>query len=69
MIEDLCDTHRIGKDDPIAATLEQGQVLVNIFFRRGRPQMIFNCNIVQNLLLYWIILNNIRVFKIEHDFF
>ena len=51
MIKHLCDTHRIGRDGPTAATLEQGQVLLETAFGKTRPQIIFNRDIFQNLLL------------------
>ena len=69
MIEHLRDTHLIGKDGPIVATLEQGQVLLEMAFGKTRPQIVFNRDIFQNLLLRWIILNNISFLKIEQDSF
>jgi len=69
MIEHLCDTHGIGKDGPVAATLEQGQVLQETGFGRTRPQIIFNRDIFQNLLLRWIILKNISFLTIKQDSF
>ena len=69
MIEHLRDTHRIGKDGPIEATLEQGQVLLETAFGKTRPQIVFNRDVFQNLLLRWIILNNVSFLKIEQHSF
>jgi len=69
MIEHLRDTHHIGKDGPIEATLEQGQVLLGTAFGKTRPQIVFNRDVFQNLLLGWIILNNVSFLKIiQHSF-
>ena len=40
MIEHLRDSHRIGKDGPIEATLEQGHVLLETAFGKTRQK---NC--------------------------
>ena len=69
MIEHLRDTHCIGKDSLIAATLEQGQVLLETAFEKTQPQIIFNRDIFKNFLLRWIIVNNISFLKIEQDSF
>ena len=69
MIELLRDTHRIGKDGPIEATLEQGQVLLETAFSKTRPQIVINRDIFHTLLLCWIILNNISFLKIEQHSF
>jgi len=69
MIEHLCDTHRIGKHSPIEATLAQGQVLLETVFGKTRPQIVFNRDVFQNLLLRWIILNNVSFLKIEQHSF
>ena len=45
MIKHIRDTYRIGKDGPIEAALEQGQLLLETAFRKTRPQIIFNRNI------------------------
>ena len=45
MIEYLRDAHRIDKDGPIEAALEQGQVLLETAFEKARPQIVFNRDI------------------------
>jgi len=69
MLEHLRDTHRIGKDGPIEATLEQGQVLLETAFGITQPQIVFNRYVFQNHLLRWIILNNVSFLKIEQHSF
>ena len=69
MIEHLRDTHHLGKDGPIEVTLEQGQVLLETAFGKTRPQIVFNHDVFQNLLLHWIILNNVSFLKIQQHSF
>ena len=45
MIEYLRDMHRIGKDGPIEAALEKGQVLLETAFGKTQPQIVFNRDI------------------------
>jgi len=59
VIEHDRDTHHIGKEGPIEATLEQGQLLLETAFAKTRPQIVFNRNIVEHLLLHWIVVNNV----------
>ena len=51
MIKHFRDMHRIGKDGSIEAALEKGQVLLETAFEKTRPQIVFNRDIFQHLLL------------------
>ena len=38
--------YRIGKDGPIEAALEQGQLLLETAFRKTQPQIVINRDII-----------------------
>jgi len=67
MIEHLREVNKIGKDSPIA--LEHGQVLIETAFGKTRPQVAFNSDLFQDLLLRWIVENNISFREIEQSSF
>jgi len=69
IIEHLCDIHRIGKEGPIEAALEQGEVLLETAVGKTRPDILFNRAIFRNLLLRWLIVNNLSFLNIEQDSF
>ena len=39
----------IDKDGPIEAALEQGQLLLETAFRKSRPQIVFNPDIIMHV--------------------
>jgi len=67
MIEHLREVHKIGKDCPIA--LEHGQVLIETALGKTRPQVAFNSDLFRDLLLRWIVENNISFWEIEQSSF
>jgi len=69
MIEHLRDSHKIGKNGAIEAQLERGQLQIETAFGNTRPQIIFNLGVFRNMLLHWIIQNNISFRAVEQPNF
>lgn len=69
MIEHLRETHKIGKHGAIAVQLEKGQIQIETAFGNTRPQIIFNQEVFRNMLLHWIIQNNISFRAVEQGSF
>ena len=69
MIEHLREYHKVGKDGPIQLQLEKGQIQLEKAFGNTRPQIIFNQEVFRNMLLHWIIQNNISFCAVEQTSF
>ena len=65
MIEHLRESHKVGKQGPIQVQLEKGQIQIEAAFGNTRPQIIFNQEVFRNMLLHWIIQNNISFRAVE----
>ena len=65
MIEHLRDSHKIGKHGAIEAQLERGQLQIETAFGNTRLQIVFNQGVFCNMLLHWIIQNNISFRRSE----
>ena len=69
MIEHLRESHKVGKQGPIQVQLEKGQIQIEAAFGNTRPQIIFNQEVFRNMLLHWIIQNNISFRAVEQTSF
>ena len=69
MIEHLRDCHKISKHGPVQVQLEKGQIQIEKASGNTRPQIIFNQDIFRNMLLHWMILNNISFRAVEQASF
>ena len=69
MIEHLHDTHRMTKDGPLAIHLEKGQLRIETAFRNTKPQIIFNKDVFGELLVRWLVVNNISFRQVEQGSF
>ena len=69
MIEHLHDTHQMTKEGPLTIQLEKGQLRIETAFGNTRPQIIFNKDIFRELLLRWLVINNISFRQVEQGSF
>ena len=69
MIEHLHDTHQKTKEGPLTIQLEKGQLRIETAFGNTRPQIIFNKDIFRELLLRWLVINNISFRQVEQGSF
>jgi len=69
MIEHLHDTHQMTKEGPLTIQLEKGQLRIETAFGNTRPQIIFNKDMFRELLLRWLVINNISFRQVEQGSF
>jgi len=60
---------RLEKNGAIAVQLEKGQLQIETAFGNTRPQIVFNQDVFRNMLLHWIIQNNISFRTVEEGSF
>jgi len=69
MIEHLHYTHQMTKEGPITIQLEKGQLRIETAFGNTRPEIIFNKDMFRELLLPWLVINNISFRQVEQGSF
>jgi len=69
IIKHLHDTYQKAKEGPLTIQLEKGQLRIETAFGNTRSQIILNRDIFRELLLHWLVINNISFRQVEQGSF